>query len=200
MPTPTMEPRINKSASNKDWTEIVKIASDLKSPFLREFVLGFLDTEVPDYFAEVPASSSGKYHPAESLGYGGLCRHTIAVAKVVMELGRVSFFKFTAFDKELLIAAALLHDSFKQGSPCEGHTIKQHPRVAVDHLLAYGKKISDEQTDPHKKESAIRISRQIASLVLTHMGEWGNNGINNNAQLVLHLADLVASRKNIKVE
>ena len=31
---------------------------------------------LPDYFFEVPASSTGKYHPSYSLGEGGLLRHT----------------------------------------------------------------------------------------------------------------------------
>ena len=31
---------------------------------------------LPDYFFEVPASSTGKYHPSFALGSGGLVRHT----------------------------------------------------------------------------------------------------------------------------
>ena len=31
---------------------------------------------LPDYFFNVPASSTGKYHPEFSLGDGGLVRHT----------------------------------------------------------------------------------------------------------------------------
>ena len=31
---------------------------------------------LPDYFFKVAASSTGKYHPAFSLGDGGLLRHT----------------------------------------------------------------------------------------------------------------------------
>ena len=33
---------------------------------------------LPDYFYEIPASSTGKYHPSFSLGDGGLVRHVKA--------------------------------------------------------------------------------------------------------------------------
>ena len=45
----------------------------------RECTREILDELVPDYFYDVPASSTGKYHPWYSLGYGGLVRHTKAV-------------------------------------------------------------------------------------------------------------------------
>ena len=40
---------------------------------------------LPDYFFEVPASSTGKYHPAFSLGDGGLVRHTKAAVRIAYE-------------------------------------------------------------------------------------------------------------------
>ena len=37
---------------------------------------------LPDYFFRVAASSTGKYHPAFSLGEGGLLRHTKAAVRI----------------------------------------------------------------------------------------------------------------------
>ena len=37
---------------------------------------------LPDYFFEVGASSSGKYHPNYALGKGGLVRHTKAAVRI----------------------------------------------------------------------------------------------------------------------
>ena len=34
----------------------------------------FLINKLPDYFFEIPASSTGKYHPEFTLGDGGLVR------------------------------------------------------------------------------------------------------------------------------
>ena len=39
---------------------------------------------LPDYFFEVPASSTGKYHPDFALGDGGLVRHTKAAVRLLM--------------------------------------------------------------------------------------------------------------------
>ena len=41
---------------------------------------------LPDYFFEVAASSTGKYHPSFSLGDGGLLRHTKALVRIGIEL------------------------------------------------------------------------------------------------------------------
>ena len=41
---------------------------------------------LPDYFFEVPASSTGKYHPTFSQGEGGLVRHTKAAVNIANEL------------------------------------------------------------------------------------------------------------------
>ena len=41
---------------------------------------------LPDYFFEVPASSTGKYHPDYALGEGGLLRHSKAAARIGYEL------------------------------------------------------------------------------------------------------------------
>ena len=41
---------------------------------------------LPDYFFEIPASSTGKYHPSFALGEGGLVRHTKAAVRIGHEL------------------------------------------------------------------------------------------------------------------
>ena len=41
---------------------------------------------LPDYFYEIPASSTGKYHPDFSLGDGGLVRHVKVAVRIAKEL------------------------------------------------------------------------------------------------------------------
>ena len=41
---------------------------------------------LPDYFFEIPASSTGKYHPHYALGEGGLVRHTKVAVRIAYEL------------------------------------------------------------------------------------------------------------------
>ena len=47
---------------------------------------------VADYFFEVPASSTGKYHPEYSLGRGGLVRHTKAAVKIANNMLQLNMF------------------------------------------------------------------------------------------------------------
>lgn len=56
-----------------------KELSYIESPIVRTIVEDLL-SEVPNYFFEIPASSTGKYHPDYALGKGGLVRHTKAAA------------------------------------------------------------------------------------------------------------------------
>lgn len=47
---------------------------------------------VPKYFFEIPASSSGKYHPSYALGEGGLVRHTKAAIAIAQEFLKLEMY------------------------------------------------------------------------------------------------------------
>ena len=70
---------------------------------------------LPDYFFEIPASSSGKYHPAYALGEGGLIRHTRAAIKIAVSLLSLEQNKELKQYSDHIIIALLVHDGFKQG-------------------------------------------------------------------------------------
>ena len=48
--------------------------------------LEIIINNLPDYFFIVPASSTGKYHPAFSLGEGGLLRHSKVAFRIGLDL------------------------------------------------------------------------------------------------------------------
>lgn len=75
-------------------------------------IIKSLIRQVPDYFFEIPASSTGKYHPKYALGEGGLVRHTKAAVRIANELLRLEMFKGLSKIKDEIIGALLLHDSF----------------------------------------------------------------------------------------
>jgi len=52
-----------------------KELSQMTDSKAKEFTKQCLE-KLPEYFFEVPASTTGKYHPEFSLGEGGLVRHT----------------------------------------------------------------------------------------------------------------------------
>lgn len=98
---------------------------------VREFVKLCLVT-APNYiFDDCPASSTGNHHPLNELSYDGTLIHTKKVARLAYSLSR-------AFDieekRDVLVAAAIIHDLVKRGWEEEGATWtkKEHPQLAAD--------------------------------------------------------------------
>ena len=169
---------------------------------IKRFAFQLLDS-VPDYFFSVPASSSGKYHPKNDLGDGGLVRHSISVARMLEHLLEPKgYFDFTDEQKELLKVAALFHDCLKSGTQEEyeknRHTKFLHPLYAANHIM----------TTAIKNGFPYEKALFICNVVISHMGQWntGKNGEgmlpvpSDEGQRVLHLADYLASRKDINMD
>ena len=167
----------------------------------RKFAYALL-SNVPDYFFSVPASSSGKYHPQNDLGEGGLVRHSISVARMLDHLLEPEgYFDFTDEQKELLKIAALFHDCMKSGTQEEyeksKHTKFLHPLYAANFIMT----IAIEYGYPYEK------ALFIYDTVISHMGQWNTNKNESSklpepvsvSQKVLHLADYLASRKDINM-
>lgn len=166
----------------------------IKDKELANAVAKFLDEEVPPYFYEVAASSTGKYHPWYSLGYGGLVRHTKAAVLIAVDL--LSLEQNKDLPSDLIIAALILHDTFKHGDIDSGYTEFFHPNFAADALSDYAEEID------------VPAFRDIANLVATHMGQWNASIYASHklskpvseAQKFVHMCDYLASRKYLTVE
>ena len=88
----------------------------IQNPDYQAFVRWVLDKAVPDYFWEIGASSSGRYHPVFSQGDGGLVRHTKAVVMFAEELLRMSSYMYLSDEhKDFVIMACIVHDTCKYG-------------------------------------------------------------------------------------
>ena len=180
------------------WNEIL---SENFSKDINDFAFHLLDT-LPDYFFSVPASSSGKYHPENDLGEGGLVRHSITVSRMLSHLlAPKGYFDFTDREKELLKVAALFHDSFKSGTQEEYekniHTKFFHPIYAANHII----------TESVFAGFNFNDAKFIANAIASHMGQWNTSTRMKGTlplpespeQKVLHLADYLASRRNINM-
>jgi hypothetical protein len=66
----------------------------IQSEDYRAFMRYYLEDVTPDYFWEIGASSTVKFHPKFSQGIGGLVRHTKAVVMFVEEQMRLSTYSF----------------------------------------------------------------------------------------------------------
>ena len=72
--------------TKKEKTDIFKNEiENIKNETIKKSCIDILES-APDYFFEIPASSTGKYHPQYALGSGGLIRHTKAVVRFVIHL------------------------------------------------------------------------------------------------------------------
>lgn len=160
----------------------------LKNEELRVRTCIFLTHKVPEYFFEIPASSTGKYHPSFDLGEGGLIRHTKMVVAVALELLRLE--EYENLDSDLVIVACLLHDTFKNGKVVDGkyseHTVTDHADIAANKWKAYLKPI-------YGADSVYTWG--IADAIRCHMGQWGHSVPDSPLERCVHMADYIASRK-----
>lgn len=153
---------------------------------------------IPDYFYEVPASSTGKNHPAFSLGEGGLVRHVKVAMRVLEEMFRdEAFGTYDDYKKDLIRMALILHDGFKSGLTNTGHTCLEHPVIMSDFILNNIDQLSISEED----------AQFVADLILTHMGPWNKDSNGNvimpvpqtREELLVHLCDYMSSRRFIDV-
>ncbi len=153
---------------------------------------------IPVYFFNIPASSSGKYHPAFSLGEGGLVRHVKVAMRILEEMFRDEAFGiYDDYTKDLMRMALILHDGFKSGITNCGHTCSEHPVIMSNFILDNKDKLLISEKDVEF----------VSSLILTHMGPWNKDKESNvimpvpktKEQLLVHLCDYIASRNFLNV-
>lgn len=166
---------------------------------VRKFTETALDN-LPQYFFEVAASSTGKYHPTYALGDGGLVRHTKAAVRFANHLFTIEQNKnaFSSTERSLVISAIILHDGWKHGNKGSAFTTHEHPVVCADW-------IKNAECLNGIINDGIRDA--IASAVASHMGEWNESKRSTitlpkpetEIQKFVHMCDYLASRKDIEV-
>ena len=169
---------------------------------IKEFAIVLLD-DVPDYIWHVGASSTGKYHPAYSLGEAGLMRHQIAVVRFLnffLELEQYGS-KLTSRERDLIRLSGFIHDGRKSGSQEDYEKSKytkfNHPILMADVVRSFdGKYLSHDEIE------------LIADTISKHMGQWNTDkktGVelpkpNNKFARMVHVADYLASRKCLTMD
>lgn len=171
----------------------------IKNPKYKESLIKLLDL-VPDYFYEVAASSTGKYHPEYTTGKGGLVRHTKAVFYIGREILSIEAVrsKYTEDEIDLMLISMLLHDCLKHGKTYNEYSKFEHPLLAAS-FVEENKGI----TSFNDKEIDF-IKKAISS----HMGEWNTNKYSDvvlpkpktKYEVLVHMCDYLASRKFIEID
>lgn len=170
----------------KEYTDFFNLTYLIKTDLIREFVVDFIKTRMPDYFYTIASSSTGKYHPDYALGEGGLVRHVTAATLILRDLLSLDCWKnqFTQIQIDQMFAAVILHDAFKRGVVESEHTTNDHELIARDEINSF-----------LQKEETV-----IGQLVSTHMGQWGRVKPSTTQEMLVHTADYLASRKHIEVK
>jgi len=185
--------------------EFSKELGYIESIFVRALVQDILK-EVPEYFFHIPASSTGKYHPAYALGEGGLVRHVHAAIGIARDLFEMDPTEFSKDEQDTIIAALILHDCMKAGTGTDLHTQTNHPtpmamfvrEFNLDHHLNW---------DGERQQALSPLMGPIADLISTHMGRWVTDSHTKEVVLTppetamqkrVHLCDYLASRKHLE--
>ena len=157
----------------------------------------YLIDGLPDYFFEVPASSTGKYHPEYALGEGGLLRHTKAAVRIAYELLSNPLIgnKYTEEEKELMLIALMLHDGLKSGKEQSKYTKVEHPLLVCQYI----------RENEHNLGMSVENMNFVCDVIASHMGVWNKDFDGNEIlpipkskhQNFVHMCDYLASRKSI---
>lgn len=172
----------------------------IKDPVLRgdaSYLVGIL----PDYFFEVDASSTGKYHPKYAQGEMGLARHVKAAVKMAVELLEDPIINksYTEKDRDLIILALIIHDGLKYGK------VKTDKYTKFDHPILISNYVKENKDNLKMAEEDMK---KLCAMVESHMGPWNTS---NYSEVVLplpkapcekfvHMCDYLASRRFINLD
>lgn len=158
---------------------------------LRMAIKSYLDEYVPDYFWEIGASSTGKYHPCFSQGKGGLVRHVKAVVMFAEELLRMSSYAYMNEEyKDYVIGACIIHDCAKYGmTEFDKTQYSLHARNGAQMFADWCEQIGYD------------CPLFLYNAVKTHMGQWSEKEDRPFTQIdrCVHMADYMASRNFIDI-
>lgn len=151
----------------------------------------------PNYiFDDCPASSTAKHHPIGECSWDGTILHTKKVARLAYSLSRALDIEEK---RDLLVAAAIIHDLVKRGWDEEKAiwTVKEHPQLA-------GELVDKVQRETQLLE--LEEYETIRSCVFYHYGPWTISQFKKPMtdfsleELCVFLADYVASKKFLEVQ
>ena len=107
---------------------------------------------------------------------------------------------FFDYEKDIIIAALILHDGLKHGLNNSKYTVAKHPLIMCE-FIANNDDLIDEMNDQN-------MLNLLLNCIATHMGQWNTDyktkkeileKPKTNIQKFVHLCDYLASRKCIEI-
>lgn len=156
---------------------------EMDNGFYRSFTIDAFLNGCPEYFWELPTSSTGKYHPKDEGGKHGNWIHTKRVFSTYQDSADslINAGVIDENDKQAGMAAALIHDMFKYGYPeQEGkHTIKYHDVLGAAYIRQFS-----------------NLPDKVARLVNIHNGAWHVGPTpETQHEWLFHQCDMIAARR-----
>lgn len=168
--------------------EIAKVSDN----GLRRFLTSCVD-RFPDYFWEAPASNV-KHHPPDERKVGGLVLHVRRLVKLTEHMAR--FHRLNAWERDVLLAACVLHDGFARGIPPRelGCSDPLHA-VYVPYMFPF-----NADADRFIER---RVYEEIMECVASHQGPWAPTELlrsNRKLPMIFQMIDFIGSREDIAIE
>lgn len=164
---------------------------------IRDFVKACIE-EAPDYvFEDCPSSTSGKYHPIDEIAPDGTILHTKRVFAVAYDLARGLEVEHK---RDIILAAALLHDLMKQGPKRSGHTVHNHPQLMADMIT----KVYEEHGFRDKLD--LEVVQELYWAVAFHYGPWTDKSFKkpmpefSMVELAVYVADYISSKRFVHID
>lgn len=190
---------MTNTLDNKKIEQFIKEINYINNPRYRDNIQ-ILVSLLPDYFFEVPASSTGKYHPSFALGNGGLLRHTKVAVRIAKEMFNDEALTagYTNNEKDLMLMALMLHDGLKSGLVKSDYTNFDHPMLVSNYIQEHKDMLS-------LKDNEIKF---LTSVIESHMGPWNTSNYSDvvlpkpetKYQKYVHMCDYLASRRFLDVK
>ena len=159
--------------------------SEIGNLEIRKFVKEALDYAPKDFWI-TPCSGSGKYHPPENQGNGGLIRHLIKCIETAKDLCR--YFGVNSEQKDIILAAVFLHDIKKNGDPWGESTDMEHGKIGAEFLDSFGLR------EPYKTKIKNCVRYHLYRFTGTREDiERASNP--TEEEKILQLTDLFCARK-----
>lgn len=146
----------------------------------------------PCNFFTHPASSTSRYHPQTSNGYGGLIVHTkqvFYIAESIMD----TRLDLVRCDRDIVLSSCLLHDIYKYANNESRYTVKNHGQKGVEFIEEI-KAIKDYFSIYSEKPYWYN---KIMKCIHSHNGIFSPEykGTFSVEQSIVHIADYIASKK-----
>lgn len=152
--------------------------------------------EVPEEFWEWPASSSGAYHPADTIDEGGLVLHTRRVMSMFDMLA--DSYKemdiITEEEADIGLMACALHDTYKYA---DDKYDESHDSVTARKLRGLRNTEATDKLEELEESWLDDKYGKVLECIARHNGPWGNISIPTNpVEHLVHISDMAVSRTN----